>query len=146
MILEQLIKYGFLFIILTNSVILYNHKEDNRNLQDNYDKLKEDYDQLLKDMESLKISKTSTQQNANTSILNTLNNTNIISKSNKKEFLEEEKNNESLIANSFVRQTIKKLDFELKNQENKNGIDKINNNINGIINNISHINRFTSFN
>jgi len=31
MILEQLIKYGFLFIILTNSVILYNHKEDNRN-------------------------------------------------------------------------------------------------------------------
>ena len=31
MILEQLIKYGFLFIILTNSVILYNHNKDNRN-------------------------------------------------------------------------------------------------------------------
>ena len=33
MILEQLIKYGVLFIILTNSVILYNHNKDrNHNL------------------------------------------------------------------------------------------------------------------
>ena len=108
-------------------------KEGNIKLQDDYHKLKEDYEQLLKNMESLKNNKTT-----NLEKLNNLDNNNIISKSNKKECLEEEKNNESGITNSIELQTIKKLDFDLKNEENKSEIDKINNNINNIINKISN--------
>ena len=121
-------------------------KEEKRNLQDDYDKLKEDYEQLLKDMESLKNNKNNSQQTTNVTILNNLNNTNIISKTDKKGTIYNEvKKEEAPITKSMVVHSIKKIDIDLtKNNENKNDnninniIYDVNNNINNIINQINN--------
>lgn len=65
-------------------------------------------------MESLKNNKSNTQQTTNVSILNNLNNTNIISKSNKNEIINQNKEKDDQITDPIVVKTMKKYEFELE--------------------------------
>ena len=113
------------------------NNEERRKVEEENDKLKEDYEQLLKEMETLK-NKNKTQQTTNVTILNNLNNTNIISKLNKNEI----KKDESAITKSMLVKTIGPENIKINESKNGKNINNIlydvNNNINDIIKQINN--------